>query len=147
MKLSSTFVQSKLNSISSNTCRTADELAKLNTTAQEINTTAEAINIELAGVATEATLSDILTNTNFVVVTPHIARVTDDNAAFPATNFRTISFANTGVANALINGVILKPGEILNFDAGALNNIFLAGAFSYNTTTNPGAELLIKWNT
>jgi len=147
MNLSSTFVQAKLNAISSNTCKTADELIILNATAQEINTTAEEINIELAGVATETTLVSILTNTEVIVVTPNLTRVTDDNAAFPPTIFRTMSFANTGVANAIINGVTLKPGEILNWDAGSLNNVYAAGVFSYNTTTNPGAELLIKWNT
>lgn len=147
MNLSPTFVQAKLNSISSNTCKTADELTLLKGIAQEINTTAEEINVELANVATETTLANILANTEVIIVTPNIVRVTNNSAAFPATNFRTMSFANTGVANALINGVILKPGEILNWDAGALNNVYAAGVFSYNCTTNPGAELLIKWNT
>ena len=32
------------------------------------------------------------------------------------------SFANVGAANATVKGVILKPGEVINFDAGALNN-------------------------
>jgi hypothetical protein len=55
-----------------------------------------------------------------------------------------ISFSSVGTANALVNGVVLKPGETINFDAGDPTNYFPANNFSYNTTT-PGAELIVLW--
>jgi hypothetical protein len=51
------------------------------------------------------------------------------------------SFASVGTANALVGGMVLKPGETLNFDAGAINNTL--AAITYNVTTNAGAELII----
>jgi hypothetical protein len=56
-------------------------------------------------------------------------------------NIYSASFASVGTANAIVGGIILKPGETLNFDAGAINNTL--AAISYNTSTNPGAELII----
>ena len=50
------------------------------------------------------------------------------------------SFASVGTANALVGGMVLKPGETLNFDAGAINNTL--AAITYDVTTN-GAELII----
>ena len=52
----------------------------------------------------------------------------------------SMSFASVGTANATVGGITLKPGETLNFDAGAINNTL--GAVSYSTTT-AGAELII----
>lgn len=48
------------------------------------------------------------------------------------------SFANVGTGNATVKGVTLKPNEIINFDAGALNNTL--DAIAYDGT---GTELLI----
>lgn len=48
------------------------------------------------------------------------------------------SFANTGAADATVKGTVLKPGETINFDAGALNNTL--DAIDYDGT---GTELLI----
>lgn len=48
------------------------------------------------------------------------------------------SFGNVGSANATVKGVTLKPGETINFDAGALNNTL--DAIAYDAT---GTELLI----
>ena len=53
----------------------------------------------------------------------------------------SVSFASVGTANALVGGMVLKPGETLNFDAGAINNTL--AAITYNVTTNAGAELII----
>lgn len=50
------------------------------------------------------------------------------------------SIANTGLANATVNFITLKPGETINFDAGALNNTL--NAIDYDAT---GTELLIIW--
>lgn len=48
------------------------------------------------------------------------------------------SFANVGTANARVKGVTIKPGETINFDAGAMNNTL--DAIAYDAT---GTELLI----
>lgn len=50
------------------------------------------------------------------------------------------SFGNVGAANATVKGVTIKPGETINFDAGAMNNTL--DAIAYNGT---GTELLIIW--
>ena len=54
------------------------------------------------------------------------------------------SFANTGTEDALVNGAIVRPGEIINLNADAVNNYFPSGSLSYSTTT-VGAELLITY--
>jgi hypothetical protein len=56
-------------------------------------------------------------------------------------NIYSASFASVGTANAIVGGINLKPGETLNFDAGAINNTLTA--ITYNTLTNSGAELII----
>jgi hypothetical protein len=75
--------------------------------------------------------------------TPSFAR---PSTASPGTGTVAIgafsaSFASVGTANALVGGMVLKPGETLNFDAGAINNTL--AAITYNVTTNAGAELII----
>ena len=75
--------------------------------------------------------------------TPSFAR---PSTASPGTGTVNIgafsaSFASVGTANALVGGMVLKPGETLNFDAGAINNTL--AAITYNVTTNAGAELII----
>jgi len=52
----------------------------------------------------------------------------------------SVSFASVGTANATVGGIILKPNETINFDAGAINNTLAAIAYS---TTTAGAELII----
>lgn len=52
----------------------------------------------------------------------------------------SVSFASVGTANATVGGMILKPGETLNLDAGAINNTL--GVIAYDTTL-AGAELII----
>jgi hypothetical protein len=56
-------------------------------------------------------------------------------------NIYSASFASVGTANAIVGGINLKPGETLNFDAGAINNTL--AAITYDTLTNSGAELII----
>ena len=50
----------------------------------------------------------------------------------------SLSIANVGTANGTVNGITLKPGETISFDAGALNNTL--PAVGYNAT---GTEFLI----
>jgi hypothetical protein len=92
------------------------------------------------GLATEATLQAIETNTTGVARTPGFLRATGSDGTIAAGTF-SMSFASVGTANAIVGGIILKPGETINFDAGALNNTL--GPVAYNTTTNAGAELII----
>lgn len=71
--------------------------------------------------------------------TPNFLRPTGVSGTVAAGTF-SMSFASVGTANATVGGITLKPGETLNFDAGAINNTL--GAVAYNTTT-AGAELII----
>ena len=50
----------------------------------------------------------------------------------------SISIANVGTANGTVNGVILKPTETLNFDAGGISNTL--NAITYSAV---GTEFLI----
>lgn len=52
---------------------------------------------------------------------------------------RSISFANTGTGDIEVDGVTIRPGEVLNFDAG-LNNILNDISYLADAT---GAEVLI----
>jgi hypothetical protein len=104
------------------------------------------------GIATEATLANVETNTadtvsrlNAQTRVPNIRRVTSAAATISEDVF-SISFSNVGTANATINTEILKPGETINFDAGVLNNYYPSGSFSYVATIS-GAELLIIYTT
>jgi hypothetical protein len=71
--------------------------------------------------------------------TPNFLRPSGVNGNTPADIF-SVSFASVGTANATVGGMILKPGETLNLDAGAINNTL--GVIAYDTTT-AGAELII----
>lgn len=54
-------------------------------------------------------------------------------------NAYSFSVANTGAANGTVEGTTLKPGEVVNFDAGN-NNYFPAGTIQINGT---GTDLLL----
>ena len=71
--------------------------------------------------------------------TPTFLRPTGTSGTVSAGTF-SMSFASVGTANATVGGITLKPGETLNFDAGAINNTL--GAVAYSTLT-AGAELII----
>lgn len=99
-------------------------------------------------------LTDVVTNLTTIINqlggqpaaqrTPTILRVTNTVGTIASVVYSNISFNNVGTANATVNGVVLKLGETLNFDAGGISNYFPIGAFSYDTTTS-GAELLITY--
>lgn len=74
---------------------------------------------------------------------PNFNRYSGTNS-FIGPSVNRISFSSVGTANALINGVILKPGETINFEAGAPANYFPSNNFSVNTTT-AGAEVIVLW--
>lgn len=72
--------------------------------------------------------------------TPTILRTSTSSSV--AAGAYSMSFASVGTANATVGAglTILKPGETINFDAGAINNTL--GAVAYDSST-AGAELLI----
>ena len=63
---------------------------------------------------------------------------TTGNVNTAATTFFSVSVANVGAANGTVLGTTIKPGEVLNFSADALNNYFTT--FAYNAT---GTEFII----
>ena len=81
----------------------------------------------------------IETNTNSLVDvsnTPTILRATASALVTLNTQvIKSISFYNatadsTNIAN--VNGVILRPGETINFDAGGNGNAFPTSSFNYD---------------
>lgn len=112
----------------------------LSTVATETTLTSLLTAFNLEDFATEATLSAVNTQLTSVVRTPNFLRPTGALGTITAGTF-SMSFASVGTADATVGGMTLKPGETLNFDAGALNNTL--GAVAYDTLTNVGAELII----
>ena len=83
-----------------------------------------------------AAITGVSININPEAKTTNIVR-TSASGTVSAGNF-SASFANVGAANGTVKGVTIKPGETINFDAGALNNTL--DAIAYDGT---GTELLI----
>ena len=81
----------------------------------------------------------IASNQNGVARTPNFLRPTGSIGLVAAGTY-SMSFASVGTADATVGGITLKPGETLNFDAGAINNTLTGVA--YNTSA-VGAELII----
>ena len=74
--------------------------------------------------------------------TPGILRpTTSGNVNTAAATFFSVSVANVGLANGtVLSGVTIKPGEVLNFSADAINNFFTS--FAYDAT---GTEFVITY--
>jgi hypothetical protein len=74
--------------------------------------------------------------------TPGILRpTTSGNVNTAAATFYSVSVANVGSANGtVLSGVTIKPGEVLNFSADAINNFFTS--FAYDAT---GTEFVITY--
>jgi hypothetical protein len=94
--------------------------------------------VTTTGLATESTLQIVETNTTGVARTPNFIRVTNSGNLSGSAPLYSVSVANVGLANGLVLGTSISPGEVLNFSADALNNYFTG--FSYDGT---GTELLI----
>jgi hypothetical protein len=98
------------------------------------------------GLATEATLqnvetntADIVSNTTGALRVPRMQRVTSSgNLSSLGIPIYSVSVANVGAANGTILGEIIKPGEIINFDASSISHYF--NDFAYNAT---GTEFII----
>jgi len=84
--------------------------------------------------------SSLTVDSGAILRTPNFLRPTGSNGTVTAGTY-SMSFASVGTGNAIVGGMILKTGETLNFDAGAIDNTL--GAVAYDTTTNAGAELII----
>jgi hypothetical protein len=94
------------------------------------------------GLATEATLQAVETNTTGVSRTPGIIRPanTSGNLNTVVATFYSVSVANVGLVDGTVLGAVIRPGEILNFSADALNNFF--SSFAYDST---GTEFIITY--
>jgi hypothetical protein len=84
--------------------------------------------------------SSLTVDSGAILRTPNFLRPSGSNGTVTAGTY-SMSFASVGTGNAIVGGMILKTGETLNFDAGAIDNTL--GAVAYDTTTNAGAELII----
>ena len=116
-----------------------DGLKQLNVDTTAIEATLLDIEVLIGNLATEATLQVVETNTTGVARTPGIIRPTGDgNVNTVAATFYSVSVANVGTVNGNVLGANIKPGEVLNFSADALNNYFTS--FAYDAT---GTEFVI----
>jgi hypothetical protein len=70
------------------------------------------------------------------MIRPAGGAATNLNLTVPA--FYSVSVANVGSANGTVLGATIKPGEVLNFSADAINNYF--NSFAYNAS---GTEFII----
>jgi len=91
--------------------------------------------------ATEVTQQAIDTKLTGVARTPNFIRPT--TASNIAVLTYDVSVSNVGTTDGTVLGGLIKPGDTLNFDAGALNNFYAAGTFTYDAT---GTEFLIIYN-
>lgn len=104
------------------------------------------VNSALASIYTNLQLNTISTASmdtklTSVVRTPNLLRATGAGTIAPVVY--DFSVANVGAANGTILGGTIKPGETLNFSAGALNNSYAAASIAYDGT---GTELVIIYN-
>lgn len=83
-----------------------------------------------SGTSTPPVLGDILTLLQAQVRTPEIISVT--GAGTTPSNVFSISIANVGNADGLVDGVALPAGVSINYDGGGINNT--VDAISYNAT-------------
>jgi len=98
-------------------------------------------SVTVSGLATEATLQNVDLKLASLVRTPALIRATGSGTI--ASAVYDFSVSNVGSANGTVLGQTIKPGETLNFGAGALNNYYAASTITYNGT---GTELVIIYN-
>jgi hypothetical protein len=108
---------------------TCDELKAIGANTSAIEAIINSISSDIANVAL---------NTTGVERTPGFIRVTDPGDLSAFAPLYSLSIANVGLADGLVLSSIIKPGEVLNFSADALNNFFTS--FVYDGT---GTELII----
>lgn len=128
--------ETTLLSVDTTTTNAYTELLNQGLTLDDIETALNALN---SIAATEATLNAVDTKLNSIIVTPSLIRAT--GAGTISAGAYSFSVANVGLLDGILLGVAIRPGEIISFDAGSLNNTY--GAVSYDGT---GTELLITVN-
>lgn len=87
-------------------------------------------------------IATIILNSYSLERTPNLLRATNVGA-LPG-NIYSFSVYNSGAANGLVLGGIIKPGETFNFNADGINNYFDGANVTYDGT---GTELVIIYNT
>ena len=102
------------------------------------------------GLATEATLQQIETNTTGTLKTPQYVIAFNSYGTINVA-VTSISFANNSSVDAVItvDGVnynLLPAGVTVNFDAGAIGNYYAANTFAYDTLNYPGSSIIIIYN-
>ena len=83
----------------------------------------------------------IANNEEGIDVTPFFIRTSTTGSV--CTKCYSLSVSNVGAANGTFLSSTIKPGETLNFNAGAINNIYASSTFSWDGT---GTELIIIYN-
>jgi hypothetical protein len=119
---------------------TCDQLKAINVDTTAIEAILTSIAADITNLATEATLQVVETNTTGVARVPNLLRVTGPTDLSGFAPLYSVSVANVGSADGTVLGGILKPGEIVNFSADALNNFF--SSFVVDAT---GTEFIITF--
>lgn len=65
-----------------------------------------------------------------------------DNLFISLSPIYSFSVANVGTVDGIVQGETIKPGEIVNFDAGGINNYFPIGDVEVDGS---GTELLMSY--
>lgn len=121
----------------------ARQIATLENKVLCLKSVMEKISVDINTISEEEriVLSGILNNTDPMSRTPNFDRVV--TAGNILVDTYDVSVANVGLTNGTVLGTTIKAGEILNFNAGSLNNYYPAGTFSYDAT---GTEFMIIYN-
>ena len=103
----------------------------------------EKINRDINTISEEErdVLNGILSNTDQMARTPNFIRTTSTGNI--TINTYDVSVANVGSTDGVVLGTVIRTGEILNFNAGSLNNFYPANSFPYDAT---GTEFMIIYN-
>jgi hypothetical protein len=121
---------------------TAEQIKRLK---QGNNSELGALNAIIQLINEDTEVEDILnlltTNTG-LERTPNLLRVTNSGAI--ASIVFSFSVYNSGAANCTVLGGVIKPGETFNFNAGGVNNYYVANSITYDAT---GTELVFIYNT
>ena len=117
---------------------------------QAVNDISSWIYATASGLATEATLQQIETNTTGTLKTPQYVIAFNSYGTINVA-VTSISFANNSSVDAVItvDGVnynLLPAGVTVNFDAGAIGNYYAANTFAYDTLSYPGSSIIIIYN-
>jgi hypothetical protein len=117
-----------------------DQLKAIGADTTAIEATLLDIETAIGNLATEATLQVVETNTTGVARVPNLLRVTDPTDLSGFAPLYSVSVANVGLADGTVLGGVLRPGEVVNFSADALNNFF--SSFIVDAT---GTEFIITY--